>query len=1280
MNTPSDAANEANPAPRALLDALHAGKVVVVAGAGISMLQPSNLPSWWGFNQTLLESMKQQVHSLLPEDERNLLDKLSLEKGIPVVAFSDLVVRTFAGGAYFPLLKVLESAKPNANHRALAWLAGTGRIKDIVTLNFDSLTERAFREAGEALEVLVRSEDYGVFSARSRASARLHKIHGSVTDTQTLVDTVSQKASGLSAARRSVLEQLFSECHVLLIGFSGADLDFDLDYLPLRHSLASGLGFTWLYRKGSRPPDVGAQITSDPSHFLEANLPDVFRMLGVDETLLVVPERDPGAGNASSLREEIEAWTCGMTVGPWACAALCLRLMHEMMYRDDAARFEALLVEAFDREAATGYFHVSVGAAMRQLSVACLERLDFAGCRAWGERELGFHQALIEPLVKVNRLSPEARTEYLRNTASVFINLANAWHSESDDEEHRREALRMLELARERASELNDAELLALIEMRHAKLASNSLDDKLAHLRAARRHAQPVGASLTVLETLLLEAGALMRVSELDLAQMRLDEARQILVYTVRKSLVWRHAMLSAELSARRGELDRTFEVLKQLIDEPWLDFETRLATGREMLRLLGNKASLRASLLLQIDASFPESLDGNDLTKREGESLASIRSGCKAIAGVTEDFEPWFLIQPRPDQPGEARMRYVLAGAEYTGNVVLVLQALDALCRLFHQRGSIERLTDLAQALRERASRSKNTHYEIGGANFLGIALEYQGRIAEAAQAYERTIADLEQRGEGDSTGAHMLRSNFARVLGHDDAEANRAIALFESSRQAQRRLGDWDNYMTSTVNQARLLCQLQRNDEAIELLTAHIELTDKSSLPNARERLIALIESMRRGERTRDTRLRSASVERSSWNDLLKQHEQDDDTEETAPRMATRAMAAYEDGRRDDALRLNKAAREIYARANDKIGESRCWNNLAEIHAREAQWDEAARAAQRAHDLREAGGDVAGQIKTLSNLMEYLLRGNRPEDAYQSGKRLLALAGPGMRMWEVAKARVCLIDAALKTDRLAEAERMLPDAVEALTAVEHSARGEMLERIGRYRQLLEEIRAAPKRDDARVGAAAMQAIELARQQSQDAATRTLTAALNEATNSIDQATLHGEMGNRLAKTDPQAAQMHYEQSRALYEAAGHSGMAWYARCIAERMRVDQGADPDALLKFADECPVTTVKLNALAAYGGVLLREYEEVEVYSDAAVDAVSRRIEEALSLFDTEPEQLGQTALQLTYIYMMKEDLPAARRTLERARVWLVRANSTYLNDLEVVDRQLREEGV
>lgn len=59
-----------------------------------------------------------------------------------------------------------------------------------------------------------------------------------------------------------------------------------------------------------------------------------------------------------------------------------------------------------------------------------------------------------------------------------------------------------------------------------------------------------------------------------------------------------------------------------------------------------------------------------------------------------------------------------------------------------------------------------------------------------------------------------------------------------------------------------------------------------------------------------------------------------------------------------------------------------------LAQIHACKAMRDEAARAAQRALTLREAEGDVVGQIMTLSNLMTFQLYGTHPKDAYETGK----------------------------------------------------------------------------------------------------------------------------------------------------------------------------------------------------------------------------------------------------------------------------------------------------
>ena len=48
---------------------------------------------------------------------------------------------------------------------------------------------------------------------------------------QTLIDTVTQKAMGLSDIKRKRLNSLLREKDIAILGFSGADLDFDLNYL-----------------------------------------------------------------------------------------------------------------------------------------------------------------------------------------------------------------------------------------------------------------------------------------------------------------------------------------------------------------------------------------------------------------------------------------------------------------------------------------------------------------------------------------------------------------------------------------------------------------------------------------------------------------------------------------------------------------------------------------------------------------------------------------------------------------------------------------------------------------------------------------------------------------------------------------------------------------------------------------------------------------------------------------------------------------------------------------
>jgi hypothetical protein len=247
------------------------------------MAPPSSLPSWWGFNSLLLEEIKAKAVPRIPESAQPAFDRLSLER-LRVEAFSDKVVRGFAGDSYFPILEVLESDRPNANHAALAELARRGVLRAILTSNFDTLIERAFREAAVPLQVLVGSRD-AVEVRPLPGVCTLVKVHGSVTATSTLVDTVSQKLRGLAPVILARIGELLRDNHLLVAGFSGSDLSFGEDYLALSRAVEEGAGITWLYRTGS-PLGPEAQRTvaraGERGVFVAGQLPEFFSLLGVD--------------------------------------------------------------------------------------------------------------------------------------------------------------------------------------------------------------------------------------------------------------------------------------------------------------------------------------------------------------------------------------------------------------------------------------------------------------------------------------------------------------------------------------------------------------------------------------------------------------------------------------------------------------------------------------------------------------------------------------------------------------------------------------------------------------------------------------------------------------------------------------------------------------------------------------------------------------------------------------------------------------------------------------
>jgi hypothetical protein len=321
------------------IDGARQGRLAVVAGAGISMLPPSNLPSWWEFTAALLTAAlaKAATAPFLDEDSIAAVRSLTPDS-INTATLSEAISKYVASIAYFPVLTVLDGTTINANHQALAELARLGRLRAIVTPNFDTLIERAFQEGRVPLADPATDTETG-------KACTLIRLHGVATAAQSMIDTVAQKARGLPFDTHEALRERLRDCRVMVVGFSGLDLDFAWDYLSLETTPLEGV--TWVVRPGSAPaPQVVALRTrlGNRMEIVEGELPALWRDLGATVSEEVVPV-DPNHAEASTERVKAHAQGLFETLGAPLAVTLCMRLLDDSGQRERARQVYARLAE-----------------------------------------------------------------------------------------------------------------------------------------------------------------------------------------------------------------------------------------------------------------------------------------------------------------------------------------------------------------------------------------------------------------------------------------------------------------------------------------------------------------------------------------------------------------------------------------------------------------------------------------------------------------------------------------------------------------------------------------------------------------------------------------------------------------------------------------------------------------------------------------------------------------------------------------------------------------------
>lgn len=159
------------------------------------------------------------------------------------------------GGDYFAVWESIDTDIYGPVHASLAELASRGRLAAVVTTNFDRLIEIALTERGVAHKVYHTATDYERVTLRtgqSPTSLPIIKLHGSIEDPSSLVDTLRQRMVGRPEALNAVLSQLLKTAPWVFIGSSGADFSYNERYLGIIDSAKDGKGIIFARRRGAR--------------------------------------------------------------------------------------------------------------------------------------------------------------------------------------------------------------------------------------------------------------------------------------------------------------------------------------------------------------------------------------------------------------------------------------------------------------------------------------------------------------------------------------------------------------------------------------------------------------------------------------------------------------------------------------------------------------------------------------------------------------------------------------------------------------------------------------------------------------------------------------------------------------------------------------------------------------------------------------------------------------------------------------------------------------------
>lgn len=830
-----------------LVPLLRERRLTVLAGAGVSMVPPTGLPSWWELNHAVLDALRAQA-SLVTPHAAAIIEGLKRKQQagrMPPEYTSEVITHSIADD-YFEVLRCLEGQRINAVHAWLAALARARRLPAIVTTNFDTLIERACAEVGAPLRVLVTEEDHADLDLEAHlddpeAPTLLLKLHGTATQPTTCIDTLAQRKRGLAPRMGMALRALLGRTRLCVLGYSGADLEAEPNYLYLRQMAARPQtpGLHWLALPGSEVreavEEVAACFGEARARIVRGTLPgwlDGWRA-ALEGTDVEAPRVDVGTEHERAEQQELARHTLQQQARAWGAergplsSALIVNNLAERV--EDVPRLDSCLeaVQWADRHAPNtllqGIAHLQASANLR-LHTRSREALEHART-AMGiflELEVGaaYDDALaelahiledtgqLEDAERLYRQSLEVSERYEGDEQRVmrWQQLAHVVSSLGRTDE----ALALLDQAHQTALAVGDETARAsTLEGRGQLLSSHGRHtEALEMYRSAERVRRRLGQARQLSYNLGHQSGCLGLLGRYDEAHRLLDEARTIAEEIADQPLLGHLALNLASLLGHVG------------------DFRGAVATLRESVALLEGDSNT----LAHVDATL--SLVG--LLASQGETEAAITAGEVALAAA----ERAGLLAKQAKLHNNLGIAFESSGqldraAEHyeQGNAIatqlgaprLVMMVTGNLANLRYRQGELDDATEGYQRTIEAAQQADDAPMLFRSLTNLANVAKMRERLDEAERLYLESLRVAEGHGLDGLTGHTRLNLGLQRWGQQDFVRAELRLGEAVARLQAQ---GDRGNAGLAAWYRTDSLLRLDRAPEAKASVEAALRL----------------------------------------------------------------------------------------------------------------------------------------------------------------------------------------------------------------------------------------------------------------------------------------------------------------------------------------------------------------------------------------------------------------------------------------------------------------------